>query len=337
MFPAFLEETFRRFGGRFDQFSETADAGPSCAQSVKLTVEHVVEETSGRLRAVPGYARRLREPVASALRSIDAMVDQIPGVLSCQRSTFATDPHVNAFFVDHNSMREVFSTSKEVRTLFDANTAAEQCFALLCMHRGERRQLGMALVGDQLHKDVMQTAVSFSDHQVVSPGLDETAARCALKCCIFNCVVGHIRARSTQLNSGTSDLESRARALNGRLRHLVADTHEHAAVQREIEALDAELQRQGPRLSSLDDQLRFVADSLSRLDEIVACRHQTIYVDRLGIRQDNAAATNVHELRLAEIQVATKPPRVAFLVSFPRGELLPERDFLREASLFLAA
>ena len=118
---------------------------------------------------------------------------------------------------------------------------------------------------------------------------------------------------------------------------LVADTHEHAAVQREIEALDAELQRQGPRLSSLDDQLRFVADSLSRLDEIVACRHQTIYVDRLGIRQDNAAATNVHELRLAEIQVATKPPRVASLVSFPRGELLPERDFLREASLFLAA
>jgi hypothetical protein len=337
VFTAFLEDTFRRFGGRFDQFSETAGAGPSCAQSVKLTVEHVVDETSGRLRAVPGYARRLREPVASALRSIDAMVDQIPGVLSCQRSTFAMDPHVNAFFVDHNSMREVFSTSKEVRALFDSNMGAEQCFALLCMHRGERRQLGMALVGDQLHKDVMQTAVSFSDHQVVSPGLDETAARCALKCCIFNCVVGHIRARSTQLKSGSSDLEGRARALNGRLRHLAADTPEHAAVQREIEALDTELQQQGPRLSSLEDQLRFVADSLSRLDEIVACRHQTLYVDRLGIRQDNAAATNVHELRLAEIQVATKPPRVATLVSFPRDELLPKRDFLREASLFLAA
>ena len=337
MFPTFLEETFRRFGGRFDQFSETADAGPSCAHSVKLAVEHVVEETSGRLRAVPGYARRLREPVASALQSIDAMVDQIPGVLACQRSTFAADPHVNAFFADHNSMREVFSTSKEVRALFDANAAAERCYALLCMHREERQQLGMALVGDQLRKDVMQTAVSFSDHQVVSPGLDETAARCALKCCIFNCVVGHIRARSAQLKSGASDLENRARALTGRLRRLDAGTPEHTALQRKIQELDAELQQQGPRLSSLDDQLRFIADSLLQLDEMIACRHQTLYVDRLGIRQDSAAATNVHELRLAEIRVATKPPRVASLVSFPRDELLPERDFLREASLFLAA
>jgi hypothetical protein len=334
---AFLEDTFRRFSGHFDQYSDTADAGPSCAHSIKMAVEHVVEETSGRLRAVSGYSRRLREPVATALRSIDEMVDQIPGVLSCQRSTFATDPHVNAFFADHNSLREVFSTSKEVRDLFDANAAAQKCFALLCMRREERRQLGMALVDDQLRKDVMQTTVSFTDHQLVSPGLDADAARCALKCCIFNCVIGHVRTRTTQLTSDTSDLENRARALNGRLRRLAAGTPEHAALQRQIEALDAELQQQGPRLSSLDDQLQFVADSLSRLDEIVACRHQTLYVDRLGIKQNGAAATNVHELRLAEIQVASKPSRVASLVSFPRSELLPERDFLREASVFLAA
>jgi hypothetical protein len=40
---------------------------------------------------------------------------------------------------------------------------------------------------------------------------------------------------------------------------------------------------------------------------------------------------------LSEIQIAGEPPRVACLVSFPRAELLPVRDFLREASIFLAA
>ena len=337
MLTAFLEDTLRRFGGRFDQLAVTAGTSPACAGTIALAVEHVVDGTSARLRAVPNYARRLQEPVIGALSAIDAIVDQVPGVLSCQRSTFATDPYVNAFFADHGRLREVFSTSKEVRELFDRNLGADECFALLCMHREERTQLGMGLIGDRLRKDVMQTTLGFSDHQLVAPGLDEAAARRALKCCVCNCLIDYIGARSTQLKNGSSDIVNRGRALRGRLRREPEGTPEHAVMERQLEGIDAELDEQGPRLTTLEDQMCFVIDSLKRAHEIIVCRQQTLFVDRLGIQHSSAKASNVNELRIAEIQVAEKPPRVATLVSFPRSELLPARDFLLEASLFLAA
>ena len=80
MLTAFLEDTLRRFGGRFDQLAVTAGTAPACAGTIALAVEHVVDGTSARLRAVPNYARRLREPVVGALSAIDEIVDQVPGV-----------------------------------------------------------------------------------------------------------------------------------------------------------------------------------------------------------------------------------------------------------------
>jgi hypothetical protein len=336
MFAAFLQATFRRFGGHFDELSSDRAPSPACAGTLDQAVEHVVEETSARLRAVPGYARRLRVPVATALRAIDGMVEEIPGTLPCHRAAYGADPRVNAFFVDYAGLREVFSHSREVRALFDANAGADECHALLCMHRDERRQLGMAMEGDRLRKDVMQTTVSFTDHQLVSPGLDEADARCALKCCIFNGVIGHIRLSMAKSQTETDELERRARAWRARLKRAEPGSPEHAALAREVEAIDAQLRAGGPRLATLEDHFRYVADALAQSERIVGSRALRLYLDPMGIRQDGPGGS-ARELALSEIHIAGRRPRVACLVSFPRGELLPERDFLREASIFLAA
>jgi len=337
MFAAFLEATFRRFGGSFDVLSKDDGPPSACAGTLDQAVEHVVDEISPRLRAVSGYARRLRGPVVTALRSIDQLVDAIPGVLPCQRRTYASDPRVNAFFVNYAGLQEVFSHSREVRDLFDANAGAEQCFALLCMHREERRQLGMAVEGDVLRKDVLQTAVSFTDHQLVSPGLVEADARCALKCCIFNSLIGHIHLESAGAQTRTAELERRARAWRARLRRAAPGSPTHAALRLEVDVIEAELRAPTLRLTTLDDLFNYVADSLSNPHKLVSSRQYSIFMDRLGIRYDEPGTAGARELPLAEIHVAGRRPRVACLVSFPRAELLPERDFICEASIFLAA
>ena len=43
-----------------------------------------------------------------------------------------------------------------------------------------------------------------------------------------------------------------------------------------------------------------------------------------------------HELELSEIHIASHQPRIGALVRFPRGELLPQPDMLKQADLFLA-
>jgi hypothetical protein len=337
MFAAFLHATFRRFGGGFDALSMAEDPPPACVGTLDQAVEHVVDETSARLRAVPGYARRLREPVGVALRAVDRMVEGMPDPLHCCLATFRSDPRVNAFFVNYAGLQEVFSQSGEVRELFDDNPGADQCFALLCMHRDENRQLGMAMDGDTVRRDVLQTTVSFTDHQLVSPGLDEAAARCALKCCIFNNLIAHIRMESADAQTRAEELERRAQAWRGRLRRAAMGSPAYAALRREVEAIETELHTPALRLTTLEDHFRYVADALSNPHKLISSRRYSIFLDRLGIRHDGPGEGGAREVPLSEIHVAGRRPRVACLVSFPRAELLPERDFVREASLFLAA
>ena len=336
MFAAFLASTFRRFGANLDSPSGRDGGSSACAGTIQQAIEHVVDETAPRLRAVPGYARRLRGPVIAALRTIDRLVKEIPGVLDCRRSNYASDPRVNAFFVDYGELQEVFSRSQEVRELFEANADAEQCFALLCMHRSERCQLGVALDGDMLRRDEIQTTVSFADHQLDAPGLDEADARCALKCCIFNSLIGHIRKSSAEAQTRIDELERRSQAWRERLKRQTPGSAQHAALQREVEAIDAELRTPALRLTTLEQHFRYVADALANPQALVSGHQESIFLDRMGIKHDRATA-GVREIPLSEIHVADRRPRVACLVSFPRAELLSVRDFIREAGIYLAA
>jgi hypothetical protein len=338
MLAAFLHATFRRFGaGPIDLSATDGPTPAACAGTLDQAVEHVVDETSARLRAVPGYARRLRAPVIAALRAVDRMADEIPGVLACRRSTYTSDARVNAFFVNYSSLQEVFSQSREVRDLFDDHSDANQCFALLCMHVNEQRQLGMAVDRGMLRKDVMQTTMSFTDHELVSPGIVEADARCALKCCIFTSLLRRIRLESAGAQVRAAELERRAQAWRKRLRRVPSGSPEHAALQREVEDIERDLNAPALQLNTLEDHFRYVTDVLSDPHSVISVRRHSVYLDRLGIRHDDPSASGARELALAEVQIAGNRPRVASLVSFPRAELMPERDFVREASLFLAA
>lgn len=339
MLGEFLEGTFRRFRGTFGSWDDELDANPSCTASLDQAVELVVDETNRRIRAIPGYARRLRRPVATAFHYIDRMVEQVPGVLACGRASFGEDPHLNAFFVNHGHLQEVFSQSREVRDLFDSDPTLDECFALLCMKREEHRRLGVELVGDQLRKDVMQATVSFSGHQLVSPGVDESAARCALKCCIFKSLLSSMRNKTVNAKKRTVELENRRRALRGRLSRAGGRASGDVAAQdleAQIDAVERELRDLEPRLVSLEDHLHFVVETLGHPESYLSADSSELFVDRMGVKRDGAASGSAFKLSLAEIKISQQQPRVAALVRFPREELLPNRDFLQQASLFLS-
>jgi hypothetical protein len=332
-----LQELFEYFSGAFA--SSPPETFSSCAANTDKMVEHVVDEVSSRLRAIPGYARSLREPILTSMRYIEGIVEAIPAPLLCCSSTYGNDPRINAFFVNPKHMQEVFSQSREVRDLFAANPVAKECWALMCVHQQERRQLGMALVNGEVRRDVMQTSVSFADHQVVSPGVDEAGSRCALKCCIFNGLLTHVRRRASDARTRVADLDNRMVLANRRLHALGQDPAKEqarSALRAEIGRLEEELSDDSLRLHTLNEHFGFVIDSLSHPADIVRTESRSLHLSRMGIKLDKDSDEPGYELTLPEIRIASHSPRIGTLVRFPRQELLPEPDFLKQADLFLS-
>ncbi len=334
VFTAFLQETFRRLKGFSAPMGAAAGAGAD-EELLNQAVEHVVEETYGRLRLLPGYAGRLRGPVRKSFHYIDQLVDGLPDAIHCCRSSYVADPRVNAFFSSPQQMCEVFSRSEDVRDLFNALPGAEECWALLCMRKEERRQFGMALVGDDVRKEVMQTGVSFADHQVVSPGATEEDARRALKCCIFNHLLSYIRRRAKTAKETRLELENRRRVLERRMGQ--EDGDQAAELRGQIDQVDRDLALEDLRLISLEDHLEFIADVLDNPEQHVSGGGQQLYLSRLGIKLESDSKEAGYVLPLSEIRVSCHEPRIASLVRFPRSELLPKQDYLEKADLFLSA
>ena len=333
----FLQEIFFRFGGAFLSWETEDELEPSCVGILSEAIEYVVNQTDVRLRCLPGYSKRLRAPVAATFRYVDELVNGVPGAISCCRSTFSNDPRVSAFFVDPRHLQEVFSQSAQVRDLLEVNPEVAECWALLCMRKDERQRLGMSLVGDAVHRDVMQTAVSFTDHQVLASGSSEADARRSLKCCIFKGLLGHIGKQVGDAKTRVMQLDIRRKSLHRR--RMKAASEEEAKSQDELQAKIDEMERelaQGiPRLLCLEDHMDFVVDVLRSPDQYLSGRACSIRLSRLGIKLEGEPAGAGNEIPLYVIQVASHGPRVGALVRFPRTELLPPQDFVRRADLFL--
>ncbi len=326
---SFLEEAFSHFGR--GATAHVDQAGSPDRAFLAKAVERVVDETSPRLRAVPGYKRRLEGPVTDAFLHIDELVEDMPAAILCSRSAFSADPRVRSFFVNPQQMQEVFSQNRDVRDLFDVNPQAEECYALVCMHMEERHKFGMDLAGDSVHKEVLQTAVSFTDHQVYTPGVSEKDARRALKCCIFGGILKYIREKL--IDAKTRDFENRKRLsmLRSQLRKAhqrsMTDKQEHD-LQAQIEDLEDAIKQAALHPTTLQDCLALVTEMLHNTDQFVSASFQQLQLSHMGIKVGRDTRQPVNVIDITEIRIASREPRVAVLVRIPQCELLPKAEFL---------
>lgn len=339
MFAQLLQQIFFSLAGQHAGPSSGADGGRFCRGGLDDALEHVVDALDKRLRMAPRYTHALSEPVAGLLRYIDTVGESVPGPVICSRSSFSGDNYVNAFFASPGHIQEVFSQSEEVRRLFDDSAMAEDCWALLCMNFEEKTQPGLTLVGDEVRRDVMQTSINLGNHQVVSPGVDEASARCALKCCMFDAFLSHIRREIVAASKRDQAVQARLQALRARQRRAAqrhGDSAGVTATQKEIDALQQESVAGDAQMGSVAGRLEFVVDALSRPESFITAEPCLVHVNRRAVKLEPASDGKAADLRLSKIRIASQGPRVGALVRFPRSELLPKPDMLKQADLFLA-
>jgi hypothetical protein len=247
---------------------------------------------------------------------------------------------VNAFFVDVNDLRSVFSRSAELRTFLSNGHSPEleRCCALLCMKKTERSVLGVELQGDRVRRDVKQVTVSFADHQILSPADSEVEVRQGLKTCLFQGLITNALARLTSCHVSVQQMDAERRSLSARVRSLESAAEAGAENAQELEQLRARLagiestRGQAPCLNP-EHSLRQLLDVFEAPEQFVRLNADRLSLDRLGFKQSEEDGSE--PIELAEVDLGGGNRRVVVLTSFPLGEMLPQQDLLANMSRFL--
>jgi hypothetical protein len=336
-----LETTLYGLRSAFQRRPRRSEPWQSRCPDVLTSLESVVDATDSRIRLVSGYRKKLDDAIRTSLQFTDELVARIPGAIEVGRSTFVSDPYVNAFFASVTDLQTIFSHSSEVREFMEDcdNSETPHCYALLCMHKEEKTVIGMDLSGDVLTKDVRQVAVNFSDHRIYSPAPSEEDTREGLRQCLFGGLVTNALERIVQQKLTAHQLQNERQMLNVRLRHLEQQmqTADHdgefasrtartiEAVRQRLRTIEAALINARPATPL--ESLQQVHTVFSQPDAFVRMRKYPLTLNKMSIRVSDDATQACNRIDLTEVEIADAGPRVVTLAKFPRDELLPLDDF----------
>ncbi len=330
------------FGGRTKE-----TAGNLEEAAIREAIERLVEETDPRIRLIRRYSQKLRPGVETALRHCRGIVARIPGPLALDAKTWATEPLLNAAFARADDIPGVVSRSVEVREYFEsgAGRASEECFALFGVQREERRILGKELVGEVVQSDVVQTAVSFTNHRLIVPASSEAELRRQIEERAFHHLVEEAIDRVSQAFAREKGLEEQRALLRLKVKVMrrqhcglesLIEAESQASqdvqeLQRELAEVEARLRQLHVALSNLENYVPHLNKLLGHPEEHLSLQEIPLRLNRMNIMVGEATGEPVHDLRLQEVKLRDGRSFALLLVKCSREDLRPQRELWAEA------
>ncbi|HSG24008.1 MAG TPA: hypothetical protein VLA64_13740 [Azonexus sp.] len=304
---------------------------------IEMATERAVDGTYPRLRAVPGYQKRLREPVIHAIDHAIAIVDSLPAPLPAVTAEYANDPRLPALFVSPEHMREVFGNDPFLGE-FRANhpDGGERVTALLLAERKEKNTLGVEMGGEILRRDVAQVSVSFRNHRLVDPAINEEEARRQLKRRAFDHLISLALWRISEAKGERAELNHQRELLRSKLSVLQkggwsfesagGEQTDSTKLQSELDDIEGQLAAFSVDDRTLSGQLDIVSEVLLDAEKQFWAEPVDLFLDRMNIKRDaqnpDARPVSFHELhnargeKLAMLFVLLNPSELPQRASF---------------------
>ena len=304
---------------------------------LEAAIEHVVDGIEPRMRYFPGYKKILGNAVATAMTHIDRLVDSIPGPLPVSSQGFIDNPEVKAFFASVDAIHDIFSDSEELKLFFNQvdNYDLKEVCALLCMNVTEKTMFGVGLHENILQRDVMQTALDFSEHKILSPAASVEEVRHGISQCIFDGLITYALQKILAIKHQKQELETqhsilvarlRARQSQGRgLSSLIASATEtglHSDIEQQISDTEQKQQQLPASENSLQYYLDTIRHTLEHPQDFIHIEHKTCNINNMSIvtRDDSSQPSNT--IHFTEISIAGVLKRAIAIVRYPRSEIL---------------
>lgn len=324
------------FGGR-----ESREGYPESL--IDLAIERAVDGTDSRLRLLPGYRKRLREPVIQAIDHVVALVETIQEPLLATAPQHSAEPRLAAVFSSAADMLDLLGRDPNLSAFLGSaeGRATERVTALLLTERVERTILGMDLVGDQVRRDVPQVAVSFAAHRLLDPSASETETRRQLKRRAFDHLLTLALTRIAEARLERAELTRQRDLLRRKLSALErggwsfepaeGGSPDPAALAAELASIAAQLNALGADQGVLGAHLGFVVDLLGDAPRQLWAEPITLFIDRMNIQRD-AGDASARRIELLELRNARGRHAVMLPLTLAPGEL-PVREDLVSAAL----
>lgn len=340
--PRFLDSIFP---------TRKQDSGSLPKALLDAAVERAVDRTDPRLRALGGYRKQLREPVARATRHVIRLAGQMPNAAEISPSQYGNDPRLRAVFASAAHLSDVLGRFQTIKDYLDNCTGPlpDDIFGLLIMSQRQRRVLGMELHGDTLRRDVLQTAVSFSDHRYIALADSERLTRRELQKRAFDFLlekaserVGAEKLRRGDLARNRQRLRQKIKALKmsrGAAIFRGADDPDRAldGLESEMRRVDDALGRYRGIQLGLEESLHHLVHTLNRSEELLALRPMKLNIDYRGIKMADQAPSGVPPVEVLEISSPTGLRRIVLLGRIPRHQLPRPRDAIKLGEAYLGS
>lgn len=313
---------------------------------IDLATERAVDGTDSRLRLLPGYRKRLREPVIKAIDHVVALVDAIQEPLPADAREHGVEPRLAAVFSSAGDMLDRFGRDPALSAFLASaeGRGAGRVTALLLAERVERTILGMELVGDQVRRDVPQIAVSFAGHRLLDPHPSEAETRRQLKRRAFDHLLTLALTRIAEARVERADLTRQRDLLRRKLNALerggwsfepvAGGVPDPATLLAELDAIGAQLNELGVDRGVLVAHLGIVVDILGEAPRQLWAAPITLCLDAMNIQRD-ARDPSGRSIEFLELHNARDRRVVVLPLSIAPGELPAREDLVTAAQRYL--
>lgn len=309
---------------------------------IERATQRAIDATDRRLHALSDARKRLAPGVVQAVDHVVKLVDSLAPPLQATPANHASDPRLNVLFANPDRMIEVLAKDtcvNEARSELKTDTA----FGLLVARMSKRTVMASDMVDGDIRQDVLQTVVSFDDHQMLEVSADLEQTRLQLKRRAFDVILRQILETLEERQQQQSELKSQHGLLMRKLgllqqagwnfesRGARPDT---VALEKELQQVEDELMALGDATKTLPIHAELVQKALVDAAALLSLDKHTLYLDRRSVER-KAGQEGAQAVELQILHDRKGNQRVALLIQFDPSAL-PRFDFLAAASKALA-
>lgn len=318
---------------------------------VLQAIEKAITLTNPRLKIVRSYQGRLAPSVKKSVGYLRELVLNLNSTIRVSEANWSFDPALRAFFVAPTDIPRAIGRSNNLRILFEKYPGLDEACFILGMTYNEQRMQRMSLQGDIVQRDVEQTFIGFSEHQVRICGHEGMEVRRLLGAQMYEYLVAQALSEIGEDRTERRELEDNRALIRARLRLFQqqgpglgsvfglppSDSDEQLKLETQLLGNERQLEALGSPQSSLDKELECLREVLEHPERYIQIEQKQLRLSTMNVVLDDASTDVASDIGFSLVQLRGIPEmRKAFvLATYSREEMPEDRIDFEDAERYL--